>query len=565
MPVAGIFHDGQGALRILQGTEGAWVAPILVPSGVLSSGFSGRTLWYKTETELHVLRGEETVTPAPPGPAAATFNDSGDLDEIYFSNGAHARWRNGSLESLYPVEELPSFLEDLGPGRLLLRRGEALFAWTPGSAPVLIPQAETPSFQLFSRDGETEIQVGSSFRMPGAAVGEEATARFRIRNSTSNSITINRLSINPSPFHTFDQFYPPALIPANGHADFSVRFAPLVSGDFTSTLWINDLQIQLQGSTVASTSVEIQEGSVWKPLTSPYNLGSVERQTTLTRRLRFTPDTPPTVAGAGFTLAADGAEWRLSAYSDTARTLSGTLQVAGRSFTLLSTFTEFPLPSPTISPASGSFSSGQQQKIVLQLNEPARATVLGLLKLTFTPKSPELGNDPAIAFLPRMEREINFRFNEGATSADFSGSDSALLQTGSTAGTIQLTVDLGGSTQQATYRIDPAVVALTASKASLSSSLAEVLLTGVDNTRSTGHIAFIFVRKDGQTATPGRLEADVSHSFQTYYATSETGAFQLRASFPVSGDASALTGVDVEITNSQGVTQTGRLPLNQLH
>ncbi|WP_321475799.1 hypothetical protein [uncultured Paludibaculum sp.] len=561
-PVAGIFHDGRGALRSLQGTEGAWVAPILVPSGVVSAGYSGKTLWYKTESELHVISGEEIVVPAPAGPVVAKFNETGDLSEIYFASGERARWLGRGLEFVESVDEVPSLPEDLGPGRLLIRRDGVLYAWSPGSAPVLVPLAEIPSFQLFSRADEAELPVGSAFLMPPSPVGESSTARFRIRNPTTNPITINRLSIDPSPFKTFDQFYPPALIPSGGHADFSVRFSPTEAGDVASTLWINDLQVKLQGGTVAATSVEILDDSVWKPLVSPFDLGTVERRTTLTRRLRITPDAPPTLAGTGFTLAVSDSEWLISVYSDTARTLSGTIQVANRTFNLKATFTEFPLPRPSIQPSSGTLTSGLQQKIVLQFAEPAKATVLGLLKLVFTPRSSSLGDDPAIAFLPRMERSVNFRLNEGSTVAEFGGSDFVLLQTGSTAGTIALTVDLGGLAEHASYRIDPAPIAISATKASTSHSSAEVLLTGVDNTRTTDKIAFTFFHKDGHTVLPGRQEVDVSSSFKNYFETSATGTFQLRATFSVTGDLTALGGVDVEITNSQGVTKSGRLPLN---
>ncbi|MBN9658303.1 MAG: hypothetical protein J0H49_08995 [Acidobacteria bacterium] len=561
-PVAGIFHDGKGALRTLQGTEGAWTAPILVPHGVLSAGYSGKTLWYKTETELHVFDGEETSVPAPSGQATARFNETGDLVEVFFASGEHALWRGHALEFLDPIAESPTFPEALGPGKFLLRRESGLYAWTPGSAPVLIPLAETPSFQLFLRTDEAEVAVGTSFRLPEAGVGESSVARFRIRNPTDKPITISRLSIDPSPFRTFDQFFVPYLIPANGYGDFSVRFSPVEPGEFATTLWINDLQVKLEGSTVASTSVEILEGTLWKPLTTPYDLGSVERKSALSRRLRIMPDSPPTLAGTGFTLSASGPEWIINVASDTARTLTGTLQVAGRTFQLRATFTEFPLPRPSFQPVSGKLTSGIQQPITLQFAQPAKATVLGLLKLDFTPGSPGLGNDSAIAFLPRMERTINFRLNEGSTIAEFSGSDSVLVQTGSTAGTIVLTADLGGLTEQAVYRIDPAPVTYTATKASISSTLAEVLITGVDNSRSAGRIAFTFLRIDGKPASPGRMDVDVTSSFKEYFATSGTGTFQLRASFPVSGDAAGLTGVEVEMTNAQGSSQSGRLPLN---
>jgi hypothetical protein len=457
-------------------------------------------------------------------------------------------------------------VEPLGDDLYLIRQGDNLFAWRPGADLQVLPQADGVPIGLYLRDPSgIEIPVTGSFQMPAVAAGESSEARFRIRNQSGAVLNIQRLSIDPGPFSTFEQFYPPKVLAVDAYADFAVRFHPADNGEFATILHVNDLLVTLRGSTIQSATLGIQEGSAWKLLTSTatYDLGAIERRATLERRIRVTPPTEvPAIAGAAFTLVPAGAdgEWLLRFSSDKAGAFTSRLSVPGRDVPLKATATEFPAPRPLITPAAGSLDPAQQVKVQVRFAEPAKLTTVGILRLTFSSAWPLAApDDAAISFLPKLERTINFRVTEGASLADFSGADFVTLQTGSTAGLITVSAEIGSTVEVAQYRLASLPVALSASKASVASGNAEILLTGFDNTRSITRASFTFYLKSGQPASPGRMDADVTENFRAFFRNNATGAFQLRAGFPVSGTVTELDGVEVELINSQGARQTGRL------
>ena len=74
-------------------------------------------------------------------------------------------------------------------------------------------------------------------------------------------------------------------------------------------------------------------------------------------------------------------------------------------------------------------------------------------------------------------------------------------------------------------------------------------------------LAFTFFDSAGRTIQPGVLRVDASADFKRYFQSGAAGGmFALRATFPVSGDATQVAAVEVEITNSAGITRTQRLP-----
>lgn len=562
-PVEAIFTDLEGNLRLLCGVEGAWETPLLVPGGVLSSGYNGRSLWFKTRDHLHIrsTAGEWSVLDAPPGAAAARFASSGDPALFYFPGAAAwAQWspETRTLQFLDSPPELdPAWPEIIGPDLVVHRRPGTIVAVRSSSATaLLLPLAELPSFQLFFRDGTAEVAVGASFTMPPAAPGESSTARFRIRNPTNAPVLINRLSIDPGPFKTFDQFYPPRYLEAGGFLDFSVRFSPSGPGGYSRTLYINDLKVILNGAGTATSLVEIELPTGWQTLHSgdDVSLGSVERGTALTRRLRITPLLPAALSGQGFALlpGASSSESVISFLSDTPGSASGALIVDGRTFTLRVTVTDFPTPRPSLLLQSEP-AAATQARFKVKLSEPARSDLTAVLSLAFIPAA-GLPDDPAIVFLPQAIRNISLHIPTGAAE-----SDEAVFQSGTTAGTITLRVTLGQNSDERTFRILPQPVTLSAARASAASANAEVTLTGFDTSRTTAKVAFTFYLKSGQPAAPGRIEADVTQQFAAYYQSVTGGSFTLRANFPVSGTYTELDSVEVEIVNSAGPAQTGRL------
>ncbi|MGI8742470.1 MAG: hypothetical protein ACR2NN_07840 [Bryobacteraceae bacterium] len=56
------------------------------------------------------------------------------------------------------------------------------------------------------------------------------------------------------------------------------------------------------------------------------------------------------------------------------------------------------------------------------------------------------------------------------------------------------------------------------------------------------------------------IRVDETSDFRRYFGAGKAGgAFQLRATFPVTGDATQIAGVDVEMTNSAGIAKTQRI------
>lgn len=513
-PLAAILTLPDTSLRALHGVEGAWHVRTLVPSGVLASGFDGTTLWYETAAGRRVIQLPSSGAPAgEPAP------------------------------------------DQIGEGLFLLRQDGATLAFRPGGEPFLIPLAETTTFQLFLRTPGGEEAVSPPLTLPSTAPQTTSSVALRIRNPTASAVTISRLSVDPGAFQTFDQFFPPHVIPPLGFADFSVRFSPGAEGEYSSTLHINDFTVALRASTAAAPSVDLDTPAGWQPLRfdTVNDLGTVERQATLQRRIRIIPSALPTMSGEGFRLqpGPDSTLFDTFYTSDKSGIATGVLGVAGRSYPLRVTVTDFPAPHAALS-LEGGGGPARQEKLLIRLAEPARAALSGTLTLRFTPET-GLPDDPAIAFLPSMVRTLPLHIAEGASQAE------AAFQTGSTAGQIAFTAAIGGQVAEYSFRILPEPVALSAAKASAAAGSAEVVLTGFDTSRSASRVAFTFYLRSGQTASPGRVEADVSAAFQAFYKTSTGGAFLLRAGFPVAGTISELESVEVEMLNSQGVRRTGRL------
>jgi hypothetical protein len=346
------------------------------------------------------------------------------------------------------------------------------------------------------------------------------------------------------------------VIEAGGFADFAVRFAPASAGAYSATLAINDLRVALSGSAEEAPVVEMELQSGWAVLRAgdAVEMGSVERRAVLRRALRVTPAVSAQVSGAGFSLEDGGGagRWVVAYMGEKAGLAQGVLEVGGRVFPLRATVTEFPAPRPALVLIDDA-KTASQVRFKVKLSETARTAYTAAVTLAFTPES-GLPDDPAVALLPQAARSVAVRMEESAAE-----SAELAFQTGTTAGRITVGVTLGAYSDQSVYRVIAEPVVLTAVKAAAASANAEVVLTGYDTTRSVTKAAFTFYRKDGQAAPPGRMEVDVSGAFGNYYRSNAGGAFTLRANFPVSGTHTELEGVEVELVNSAGARQAGRL------
>jgi hypothetical protein len=194
--------------------------------------------------------------------------------------------------------------------------------------------------------------------------------------------------------------------------------------------------------------------------------------------------------------------------------------------------------------------------VSVNLDAPSKTTGTGTIELAFLPALPA-ATDSGIAFATAGQ-SATFTVSPGDTQGHFGAQLTAQFQTGTTSGTLSITVQLGGNTDQQSIAILPAVVGVTAAQGVRSPAAIEVDLTGFDNTRSAGALAFTFFDAAGKVVGAGAIQADGAASFASYFRNASGGTFQLRALFPVTGDASQIKAFEAVVTNSAGSATTAR-------
>ncbi|MEJ7608233.1 MAG: hypothetical protein WKF37_18685 [Bryobacteraceae bacterium] len=104
--------------------------------------------------------------------------------------------------------------------------------------------------------------------------------------------------------------------------------------------------------------------------------------------------------------------------------------------------------------------SGQQGKVSIRFGETTNANGAGQVKIEFRPDSGIVDNDSAIQFLKSSSRIAPVTVLAGNSSATVLNDADAAFQTGTTAGTMVFTVELGGFTEQTSIAIAPVSIVL---------------------------------------------------------------------------------------------------------
>jgi hypothetical protein len=217
-----------------------------------------------------------------------------------------------------------------------------------------------------------------------------------------------------------------------------------------------------------------------------------------------------------------------------------------------------PFPAPRLAVHLPRAQSTQQGSAVVMFDAPAPRGGSGTLTLDFQSAVPGT-TDAAIAFASGG-RGAEFTFARGDSQAQFgNAAAAALFQTGTTAGRLTLAAQIGGTSDEAAIAIPAEPIGITAVQATRSGTSLDVRVTGFDNTRTAGPLAFTFFDRLGNAIAPGTMQTDVSTNFQQFYESSDQGgAFLLRAVFPVTGDTSLITEFEVTLNNSTGVAANSR-------
>jgi hypothetical protein len=171
-------------------------------------------------------------------------------------------------------------------------------------------------------------------------------------------------------------------------------------------------------------------------------------------------------------------------------------------------------------------------------------------------------DDAAVQFVATSKRVASFTIPAGATAISINAQPNIVFSTGTTAGMLTFTVDpgifgLSGSPSiSLTTRPDP--IAISSSAATSRANTLDVVISGFDNTYSIGAMSFAFVDRSGGPITS--LSADFTANFKAFFQGQTAGSsFLMRVSFPVTGEASQVGGVNLTLTNAAGTVTTPRL------
>ena len=355
-------------------------------------------------------------------------------------------------------------------------------------------------------------------------------------------------------------------------------FAPLGGGTYTATVAANGIQALLRASAVATATVWIQGRSGALGSGATVDFGRIQKGHSSTLEIRISNATTGPVSvgsvavtGSAFRVTADniapvtlapgeGVSVPIVFEPSKSGTYTGALAIDARLFTLTGVGYDPPLPAMTIV-APDYATSLQQQTFAIRFDAASETSGTGTVVMEFQP-APGLSDDPAIRFVSPGGRKASFRVEEGATTGAFATANELTFQTGTTAGAIVFTVTLGNQVQQKTVSIAPARVQVDHASAARRVSDIDVSVAGYDNTRTVGPLAFTFFDQSGNVMGGGAIWFDATSQFQTYFAGSQVGgAFLFRATFPVTGDATQISAVEVQMTSSPGATVSQRLAI----
>ena len=432
---------------------------------------------------------------------------------------------------------------------------------------VLAAPAAYAQFELYVVDGNVEHPVSAFYNFGSIYTGESAAARFRLRDTSSAPATVTQLDVAGAGFSLAGPPLPVALA-SQAAADFMVTFSAQDAGAYSAALRSDGISVLLTVTVQPRLTYLVQSGNSLLPLgPGGVDFGGVLRDTTVVRHIVIQNQTSLfltvpaisipagdfSVAGtppSGTALQPDQTSgFDIQFTPSAAGALRGTLVLGDRTYPLTGAGQDLPLPKPALAIDLKQAASLQQGRVTVHFDSPAESAGTGVVSLVFQATA-QGASDPAIVFASGGTTAA-FAVSPGDTQA------SIPFQTGTTAGTLTFTAQLGGATDRQSVTISPAAAGITAVQGLRSSGSIEVRVTGFDNTRSLGPLAFTFYDPAGNPIAPGAIRTDSSKDFATFFQASDAGGvFLLRAVFPVTGNATGIASFDVALTNAAGTAKT---------
>lgn len=446
---------------------------------------------------------------------------------------------------------------------------------------LLSSAAAAGQLQLFHINAPGQEQpVGGEFNVGTAPGGDYLDTKFRIRNLSLGTVTLERLRISGTGFSLEGHPFIPFAMGSGTNVDFRVRFRPGLPGTYSAVLRFNDTYVMVYGTSPATVQVVVEQEGQRQVLGSGdiVLFGRLEQGLTATRRLWL--ENPGAAPLEVATLAVVGEAFRLESAPaapltlapggslpfdvvfepPSARLYQATLRMNDRSFLLegVGLYPAYPQLEVLVDPPV--LRSGQQAKLTVRLAGPSPAAGSGSIGLAFTPAAEGALEDPAVLFLSNSERWAPLHVEKGGQNLTVDGAAEGIFQTGTTAGTLTVTAEFGNRRRELTFTLAPEPVVIDRSTTAATATGLRLSFTGYDNTRSVSTISFQFFDRAGEPLTDDPIAAKVEEAFLRHFAAGKLGGvFSLVAEFPVAGDKSLIGAVDVRFQNDAGATALPRL------
>ena len=446
---------------------------------------------------------------------------------------------------------------------------------------LLLPLAARAQISLYVMNGSTATPAGAALDLGRVAAGDTASVRLRVKNNGASVANISRFSADGIGF-TLDRPSLPFPIAPGSAQDVLLSFRGTTPAVYNANVQVNSQINNVSVIAVATvvngpslTVFPVCTGSDGPPPAVDFGRVQAGQLRLYNFYLQNTSAQPMPivlfqVTGAAFRISSgpkapftiapgDTTAFVIEFTPGSAGLYSGVLSIETRTFLLSGTAFDSPLPKPLLEFDSGPIQSAQQRRLTMRLPTAAPTTASGFVNLAFIPDTTLVTDDPAVVFLATGTRTLPFSVTQGSTQILISGQASAMFQTGTSSGRIRFTLT-GVSTDgdpTTTLTIPAALLSFDTTTATRRSGNLDIQLIGFDNTYAAGAMVFTFFDTSGQTLQPGAILADFTQAFRTFFTTTKAGsAFQVRVSFPVTGDTSGIAGVDMKLSNSAGTTTT---------
>ena len=333
---------------------------------------------------------------------------------------------------------------------------------------LLLALAATPAwgqFQLYLVNGSIVQPVVRTYDLGSVPAGKQGAATFRIVNTSAISATLNLLTVTGSGFSVSSANAPklPVLLAPQQSLDFTVLFQGTAAGLYTGALNSVGIAIGLTATVPLQMTYQWVNGQAAQSLAAgPVTFGSVPvgqsptiQVLLLNQTSAILPVPALSLSGAGFALASQplpgatvmpsgSTSFEIQFSPKAAGTFVGTLTIGAQTFVVTGTGIIPALPQPSIAVSLAQSTSAQQGTIAVNLSATAQTSASGTVALSFVPDaSIHAPADTGIA-LSSGGQSTSFNVFIGQKQAAFGAANSIGFQTGTTAGTLTVSVTLGG-------------------------------------------------------------------------------------------------------------------------